>query len=50
VTLKELKKIPVKKPDKVETIDYMSMAAVSAIAAEPDTNTLKGLRDRFFCS
>jgi len=48
VTLKELKKIPVKKPVQVECINYMSLAAVSAIAAEPNTTMFKGLRDRMF--
>ena len=48
VVRNELKKVPVKKPDTVETIVYMSMAAITAIVARTDGATLKGLRDRFF--
>jgi site-specific recombinase XerD len=48
VQLNELKKVPVKKPNKIEVVDHMSMAAISAIAEQPDANTPKGLRDRFF--
>jgi site-specific recombinase XerD len=43
----ELAKVPRKKPDKPELIDYMSETAVKAILAQPDTSTPKGLRDRF---
>jgi site-specific recombinase XerD len=46
--LNDLKKVPVKKPDKVEVIDYMSMAAITAIVEQTDTTTPKGLRDRVF--
>jgi site-specific recombinase XerD len=46
--LKELKKVPVKKPDCVEAIEYMSETAITALIAEPDVSTPKGLRDRFF--
>ena len=44
----ELKKVPVKKTDKADVIDYMSMAAITAIALQADPTTSKGLRDRFF--
>jgi site-specific recombinase XerD len=44
--VKELKAVPTKKPDATVLIDYMSEAAVSAILAEPDPVTPKGLRDR----
>jgi site-specific recombinase XerD len=44
----ELKKVPIKKPDKVKVVNYMSMVAVTAIVGQPDTATPKGLRDRFF--
>ena len=29
-------------------VDYMSMRAITAIIEQPDINTPKGLRDRFF--
>ena len=48
VQLNELKKVPVKKPDEVEIIEYMSMAAITAIVGQTDDSTPKGLRDRFF--
>jgi len=48
VVRNELKKVPVKKPDKAEVIGYMSMAAITAIVARTDVATLKGFRDRFF--
>ena len=48
VVLTDLKKVPLKKPDKVEVIGYMSMAAISAIVAQTDETTQKGLRDRVF--
>ena len=44
----ELKKVPVKKPDKITVADYMSMDAITAIVEQPDTSTPKGLRNRFF--
>lgn len=47
-TLKELKNVAVKKPDKAVAIDYMSMAAVTAIVDQTDTTTHLGLRDRVF--
>ena len=46
--LTEMKKVPVKKPNTIELIEYMSEAAVTALIAEPDASTSKGLRDRFF--
>jgi site-specific recombinase XerD len=46
--LKELKNVAVKKPDKVEVIDYMSMAAVSAIIGQTNAGSPNGLRDRTF--
>lgn len=48
VILNEMKKVPVKKPDKVEVINYMSMAAITAIVGQADSTTPKGIRDRFF--
>jgi len=46
--LTELKKVPVKKPDEVTVVGYMSMDAIAAITAQPDSDTRKGIRDRFF--
>ena len=46
--LNKLKKVPFKKTDSRVTVDYMSMAAITAILEQPDANTPKGLRDRFF--
>lgn len=46
--LNKLKKVPFKKPAATVMVDYMSMAAVTAISEQPDANTPKGLRDRFF--
>jgi site-specific recombinase XerD len=46
--LSELKKVPIKKQNKIETVSYMSMAAISSIVKQPNTDTLKGLRDKFF--
>ena len=48
VQLNEMKKVPVKKPDVINTIGYMQMKAVSAIADQADDTTPKGLRDKFF--
>lgn len=39
---------PLKKPDCTAGVDYMSMAAITAIIEKPGANTPKGLRDRFF--
>ena len=47
VVLNELKKIPIKKPDKIVVVNYMSIEAITAIAEQPDANTPKGMRDRF---
>ena len=44
--LQEVKNIPLKKPGKVETIDYMSMAAITAIVEQTDLSAPLGLRDR----
>ncbi len=46
--LNKLKKVPFKKPDYTAGVDYMSMTAITAIIEQPDANTPKGLRDRFF--
>jgi len=42
----ELKKVAVKKPNKVETIEYMSMDAISAIVEQTDLSSPLGLRDK----
>jgi site-specific recombinase XerD len=47
-TLKDIKKVPVKKHDKAEVIEYMSMDAISAIVDRPDISTPMGIRDRMF--
>ncbi len=46
--LNKLKKVPFKKPAGTGAVDYMSMVAITAIIEQPDANTPKGLRDRFF--
>ncbi len=46
--LNKLKKVPFKKAASTVMVDYMSMAAVTAIIEQPDANTQKGLRDRPF--
>ncbi|KMW10090.1 hypothetical protein HMPREF9470_05603 [[Clostridium] citroniae WAL-19142] len=47
--LNKLKKVPFRKPDDTTaTVEYMSMAAITAIIEQPDATTSKGLRDRFF--
>jgi site-specific recombinase XerD len=46
--LKELKNVAVKRPDKVETVDYMSMAAISAIVEQTNAGSPNCLRDRTF--
>lgn len=46
--LNKLKKIPFKKPASNTVVDYMSMAAITAMIEQPDTSTPKGLRDQFF--
>ena len=45
--LKELKKVPVKKPDAVDVVTYMSESAVASVISQPNAATAKGLRDRF---
>jgi site-specific recombinase XerD len=44
--LQEVKNVALKKPDKVETIEYMSMDAISAIVEQTDMSSHLGLRDR----
>lgn len=46
--LSEMKKVPVAKPDHVNVIGYMSMAAITAIVERTDATTPKGFRDRVF--
>ncbi len=46
--LNKLKKVPFKKPDRAAGVDYMSMAAITAVIEQPDAGKSKGLRDRFF--
>jgi site-specific recombinase XerD len=42
----ELKKVTTKKPNKVDTIEYMSMDAITAIVEQTDLSAPLGLRDR----
>ena len=44
--LQEVSKVAAKKPDKVETVDYMSMDAITAIVEQTDMSLPLGLRDR----
>lgn len=44
--LQEVKNVSLKKPNKVETVDYMSMDAISAIVEQTDISSSLGLRDR----
>lgn len=44
--LQEAKRVVVKKPNKAEAIEYMSMDAVSAIVEQIDISSHLGLRDR----
>lgn len=46
--LNKLKKVSFKKPANNPAVNYMSMAAITAIVEQPDANTPKGLRDRLF--
>lgn len=46
--LNKLKKVPFKQPSSIDVVEYMSMAAITAILEQPDANTPKGLRDRIF--
>lgn len=41
--LNKLKKVPFKKPDCTAGVDYMCMAAITAIIEQPDANTLPGV-------
>jgi site-specific recombinase XerD len=43
----EIRKVPVKKGGGGGPVGYMSEAAVSAVLAQPDATTRKGLRDQF---
>lgn len=43
----EILKVPYKKTETVQVVEYMSEAAVEAILAQPKTTTRKGLRDQF---
>jgi len=43
----EILKVPRKKTDKPDFVDYMSEAAVKALLEQPDTLTKKGVRDQF---
>lgn len=43
----EICKVPMKKTVGKKAVDYMSEKAVSAILAQPDATTRKGLRDQF---
>jgi len=44
--LQEVRNVALKKPDKIETVDYMSMDAISAIVEQTDMSSPLGLRDR----
>lgn len=48
VVLNDMKKVPLKKSDKIQAINYMSMAAITAIVEQTDAASPKGLRDRVF--
>ena len=43
----EIFKVPLKKSAEPKGVEYMSEAAISAVLAEPDASTEKGLRDQF---
>ena len=43
----EILKVPKKKTDKPDLVDYMSEAVVRALLEQPDVLTKKGVRDRF---
>lgn len=43
----DLSKIPIKKSDQSDLIDYMSEAAIKALLEQPNALTKKGLRDSF---
>jgi site-specific recombinase XerD len=44
--LQEVNKVAAKKPNQVETVDYMSMDAITAIVEQTDMSSPLGLRDR----
>jgi len=44
--LQEVEKVAVKKPNVVETVNHMSMDAITAIVEQTDISTQHGLRDR----
>jgi len=44
--LQEVKNVALKKPNKVETVSYMSMNAITAIVEQTDMSSPLGLRDR----
>jgi site-specific recombinase XerD len=44
--LQEVNNVALKKPDKVETVNYMSMNAITAIVEQTDMSSPLGLRDR----
>jgi site-specific recombinase XerD len=46
--LTDIKNVPVKKPVHAMTVDYMSMAAITAIVEQTNVETPKGFRDRVF--
>ena len=46
--LSDMKRVPMKKPDQVSVIGYMSMAAITEIVDQTDATTPKGFRDRVF--
>ena len=48
IYLSNLQKIPWKKDDKPNIIDYMSEKAVKSLLEQPSAKTSKGLRDQFF--
>ena len=44
--LQEVNNVALKKPEKVETVDYMSMDAITAIVEQVDMSSALGLRNR----
>jgi len=44
----EIIKTPLKTPNKVTIVGYMSMDAITALIAMPDVSKPKGLRNKFF--
>lgn len=43
----EIRKVPLKKSDEPDAVEYMSEAAVKAVLDAPDTSYKKGVRDQF---